>query len=310
MTTVAAGSQARTPGSNSSQQDAIIGNCSDAEWSPDARYLELLKKALSFSLWPEPPVPLDRYNYIRRPLVLRSFSLPPAASSGHSSCSWSGTKPISERERTDGMFWPGYADTMIGQKRLDNLQFCVESALSADVPGDLIETGVWRGGAGIFMRGILAAHGDRHRRVFVADSFCGLPKPDAQHYPADRDDEFYLHKPVLGVSRAEVENNFRRYDLLDDRVVFLEGWFKDTLPVAPIEKLSVMRLDGDLYESTMDALVNLYPKLSPGGFCVIDDYALQTCKKAVDDYRQQHHITAQLHEVDWSGRYWQKSSDE
>ena len=63
-----------------------------------------------------------------------------------------------------------------------------------------------------------------------------------------------------------VKANFEKYGLLDAQVVFLKGWFKDTLPAAPIGKLAVMRLDGDMYESTMDALKSLYPELSPGGY--------------------------------------------
>jgi O-methyltransferase len=104
----------------------------------------------------------------------------------------------------------------------------------------------------------------------------------------------------------EVQDNFRKFDLLDDQVVFLKGWFKDTLPGAPIEQLAVLRLDGDMYGSTMEALEVLYPKLSPGGFCVIDDYALPNCRKAIDDYRAQHGIRSPLIRIDWTGHFWRK----
>ncbi len=184
---------------------------------------------------------------------------------------------------------------------------CVESLLRAQVEGDLIETGVWRGGACIFMRAILAAYGITDRRVFVADSFCGLPPPDLQRYPHDRESSFHEHNTILGVSRAEVEANFGRFGLLDDQVVFLEGWFKDTLPNAPIEKLALMRLDGDMYESTTQALESLYPKLSIGGFCIIDDYAIDACKRAVDDYRSQMRSEEPITTIDWTGVYWQKA---
>ncbi len=105
----------------------------------------------------------------------------------------------------------------------------------------------------------------------------------------------------------QVQSNFRAYDLLDDQVVFLKGWFKDTLPTAPIEKLAILRLDGDMYESTMDGLNNLYDKLSPGGFCIVDDYGLPGCKLAIDDYRKEHGITDVMIQVDWTGWYWRKS---
>ena len=108
----------------------------------------------------------------------------------------------------------------------------------------------------------------------------------------------------LAVSLEQVQANFARYELLDDQVKFLKGWFRDTLPDSPVEALAVMRLDGDLYESTMDALVHLYPKLSPGGFVIVDDYGLTTCRAAVDDYRERHEIKEPLVEIDWTGAYW------
>ena len=205
----------------------------------------------------------------------------------------------------EGKIWPQYADTMIGLKRLDNLQYCVQTVIKENIEGDLIETGVWRGGACIFMRGILAAYGQENRKVYVADSFKGLPKPDPGKYPADKLDKLY-QIDYLAVSKAEVENNFKKYGLLDEQVVFLKGWFKDTLPQAEIKKLAVLRLDGDMYESTMDALSNLYPKLSLGGFCIIDDYALAGCRAAVDDFRASEGISEPMHASDWTGVHWRK----
>lgn len=198
------------------------------------------------------------------------------------------------------------AETMIGFARLDNLQHCVTDVIERNVPGDLIETGVWRGGATIFMRGILKAYGDTGRTVWVADSFQGLPKPDAKNYPSDRDDPHW-HVSALAVPVEEVRANFEKYGLLDDQVRFLPGWFKDTLPSAPIDRLAVLRLDGDMYESTIVALDALYPKLSAGGYLIVDDYgAVEACQQAVDDYRAQHGIEDAMHKIDWTGYYWQK----
>ena len=210
--------------------------------------------------------------------------------------------------RAEGRDWPPFAETMIGRRRLDNLVDCVTRALRDDVPGDLIETGVWRGGSTILMRGVLAAWSDRERRVWVADSFQGVPVPDAKRYPADR--EVRLDGiSTLEVSLEAVQANFARYGLLDDQVVFLPGWFKDTLATAPIEALSVMRLDGDLYESTMDALVALYPKLSVGGFVIVDDYGgIDACRAAVTDYRNSEGIDEPIRAIDWTGIYWRRES--
>ncbi len=211
-----------------------------------------------------------------------------------------------ESELENGLVWPNYGDTMIGRKRMDNLQYCVETVIQKDVPGDLIETGVWRGGACIFMRAILAAYGVTDRTVFVADSFEGLPPPDPS-YPVDAGDPHH-ERSQLEIGLETVKQNFSRYGLLDDQVVFLKGWFSDTLPTAPIDEIAVLRLDGDMYGSTMDGLNSLYPKLSIGGFLIIDDYNLKTCRAAISDYREAHGITAEITDIDGSGAYWQKAS--
>ena len=208
--------------------------------------------------------------------------------------------------RRKGDTWPSHAQSMIGEMRLENLQFCVEDVLKRGVPGDLIETGVWRGGAVIFMRAILKAHGITDRKVWVADSFQGLPKPNTKKYEADAGDLLYLI-PELAVSIEQVKANFAAYGLLDDQVQFLKGWFKDTLPTAPISKLAVARLDGDLYESTMDSLTNLYPRLSVGGYLIIDDYILHFCKKAVHDYREKNDIEDPICKIDDQGIFWMKT---
>jgi hypothetical protein len=206
------------------------------------------------------------------------------------------------------------ADTMIGWPRLDNLQQCVVTALRDGVPGDLLETGVWRGGSCIFMRAVLRAYGVTDRKVWVADSFQGFPRPDLERYPADRffateNSRAYfenLDYPIA-ISLDEVKSRFRRYGLLDDQVEFLPGFFSDTLPTAPVGKLAVLRLDGDFYQSTYEALDALYPRLSPGGFCIVDDYWLPCCKDAVTDYRAANGVSEQLQRIDWTGAFWRKS---
>jgi O-methyltransferase len=206
--------------------------------------------------------------------------------------------------RGEGRDWPPTAETMIGTARLANVLECCITAVADGVSGDFAETGVWRGGTTILMRAVLAALGDPDRLVWVADSFQGLPVPDPERYPADAGID-WSDVGVLQVDADAVRANFARYGLLDDRVRFLEGWFRDTLPNAPVDRLAVLRLDGDLYESTMDALVALEPKVSPGGFVIVDDYGgWEPCRAAVDDYRSERGITAPLHAVDWTGVWW------
>ena len=204
-----------------------------------------------------------------------------------------------------GYVRPLSGETMVGRARLDNLQGCIERVVEEGVPGDFIETGVWRGGASIFMRGVLRALDVTDRRVWVADSFRGLPAPSADRFPADAGDEHH-RVPELSVPVDAVRENFRRYGLLDDQVVFLEGWFRDTLPALTEERWAIIRLDGDMYESTMDALESLYPRLSTGGFVIVDDGALPACRAAVDDFRARHAITEPLREIDWTGLFWQR----
>ena len=207
--------------------------------------------------------------------------------------------------RQEGLDRPRTAETMIGLRRLDNIQYCIETAVAQGVPGDLIECGVWRGGAAIFMRAVLAALGDTERIVWVADSFQGLPKPNPNN-EADRGDKHWT-QTGLAVSVEEVKRNFSRYGLLDQQVRFLPGWFSDTLSGAPIERLAVLRADGDMYGSTMDVLNALYPKVVVGGFVIIDDYgAVPGCKAAVDDYRSEHGITEPIERIDWTGVFWQR----
>jgi O-methyltransferase len=209
--------------------------------------------------------------------------------------------------REEGADWPPRAHTMVGRKRLDNLHRCIDTVLREEIPGDLIETGVWRGGCAIFMRAALAAFGDADRCVWVADSFRGLPRPDAK-WPVDSGNR--LHRiEFLAIPRTEVERNFQSYGLHDDRVRFLEGWFEETLPTAPIEQLAVLRLDGDMYGSTMSVLQTLYDRVSPGGFIIVDDFALPPCRAAVTDFRAARGIETPIEAIDWTGAWWRKSPD-
>ena len=212
-----------------------------------------------------------------------------------------------DRSRRElGLDWPSDGETMIGMKRLDNLDACIQSVVHDGVPGDLIETGVWRGGACIFMRAALEAYGDAERRVWVADSFQGLPQPDPSRV-TDVADALW-RSPELAISLEQVRSNFDRYGMVDERVRFLPGWFADTLPNAPVEKLDILRLDGDMYDSTMVALESLYPKLSIGGYVILDDYlVVRGCKAATDDFRARYEISDEMRDIDGSGTFWRRT---
>jgi O-methyltransferase len=266
-----------------------------AETDRDTRsaYLDLLRRDLT-RYGRDELVPVRWWRVGRRILKIRNYMLVRE-------------RPFDQRKRDMGLDWPADAETMIGMQRLTSLQHCVETVLADDIPGDLVECGVWRGGASILMRAVLAAYADETRCVWLADSFAGVPPPDAANYKADKGIRLDRAAGVLAVPESEVRANFQRYGLLDGRVRFLPGWFKDTLHDAPIDRIAVLRLDGDLYESTIQSLDALYPRLSPGGFCVIDDYhALEACRQAVADYRAKHGVSAEIVEIDGTGVFWRK----
>jgi hypothetical protein len=278
---------------------------------PKDLYLDLMKRCLIYYMWDETSIPveytLDRYGagYVERP-AYKQWALKKISDFfSKKSMRLVQIVPFNLEARLNGIDWPIQAHTMIGLKRLDNLQDCIVDVIENKVPGDLIETGVWRGGATMFMRAVLKAYNVTDKTVWVADSFAGLPPPDPR-YPADKDDDHYKFDH-LSVSLEQVKENFSRYGLLDDQVKFLKGWFKDTLPTAPINKLSILRLDGDMYESTMDALSNLYPKLSVGGYVIVDDYCIKNCAEAVHDFRKSNNINDEMIEIDSSSVYWKRT---
>lgn len=202
----------------------------------------------------------------------------------------------------------GFNHSMIGRKRMDSLHECLDLVRGEGIPGHLVECGVWRGGSCIFMAGYLRAHGMVGKNVYVVDSFDGLPKPSLpQDATLDLSNERY---PELAVSLETVKENFSVYELLDDNIVFLKGWFKDTLPSAPMDRIALLRMDGDLYESTMDILVNLYDKVVPGGVVIVDDFnAIPACRQAVLDFLAGRDIPVpEMQVIDWTGVWFRKTA--
>jgi O-methyltransferase len=263
-------------------------------------YLDLMKRTLTYLVYgQEQFAPIKRpENFLKAKVhdALRHRDIVPMRALA-----------INREARINGRDCPPIAYTMIGIKRLENLQQCATDIIRDNIPGDFIEAGTWRGGAAIFLRAILKIYGIENRSVYVADSFEGLPPANPGRYPADVHLDFSGLN--LAVSLDQVKLNFSRFDLLDDQVQFVKGWFKDTLPGLKDRTWSLIRLDGDLYESTIDSLRHLYPNLSPGGYIVIDDYGgISSCREAVHDFRDMNQIKEQIHEVDWTGAYWQKQA--
>jgi O-methyltransferase len=210
--------------------------------------------------------------------------------------------------RVRGADWPFSGLSMIGLPRLDDLESCVESVVADGVDGDLIEAGAWRGGASILMRATLDSLGEDGRTVWVADSFQGLPPPNAEAFPQDRELDL-SHVDFLAVPLEEVQGYFARFGC-ERGVEFVPGFFHETLPALRGHRWSVVRLDGDTYESTWLALEALYPSLSSGGYVIIDDYQLiEECREAVEEFRRRHGITEPIEEIDWNGVRWRRATE-
>jgi hypothetical protein len=210
--------------------------------------------------------------------------------------------------REYGWDWPSKAFTMIGAKRMVNFRCLIENVIAHQVQGDIVETGVWRGGACIFARAVLKAYHIMDRKIILCDSFRGLPAPDASKYPEDASSNFHEFSE-LAVSLEQVKENFRRFSLLDDQVVFVEGLFRDTMPRLNLDAISVLRLDGDMYESTIDPLHFLYDRISVGGWVIIDDYEIiPACKAAVHAFLAERALEPELIPIDGVGCYFRKEA--
>jgi hypothetical protein len=277
------------------------------------RYLQLLKKALVNLIYPEhelrlryleavrsrdaEPAPADRLGVQR---ALRDLRYADAASFAELVASKQDGQNFRKAVTRD-------AHTMVGLRRLDNIEWCAAQIFAAGTEGDFLEAGVCQGGASIFMRGLQVAYAQEHRSMWVADSFEGLPAPRSE---VDAGLDFTEERmPWLAASLTSVQDNFRTYDLLSDQVRFVKGWFSESLAAATVGNIALLRVDADLYESTRDVLLALYDRVTPGGFIIVDDYhAFRACRTAVDEFRAGRGIADPLRRVDWTATYWQKSA--
>lgn len=298
------------------QVTAYVSMLVDQRWvevvacvAPDTagcqRYLYLLKRALVNLLYPEHELRM-RYlasapaavDYKERERMLRDIrQLQPEAYAALVQCKQMGGVLYGEPTRD--------AHTMIGLRRLNNLEYCARRIFADGIPGDFLEAGVCQGGAAIFLRALQVALGEESRSTWVADSFQGLPPPVL---PEDSGlDLTEARFPWLAMGEETVRNHFCRYGLLDDHVKFLPGWFSDTLRDSETGSLAILRIDADLYESTRDVLQALYERVPVGGFIIIDDYnVFAPCRQAVDEFRQQQGIDTPLLCIDWTGVFWRK----
>src|SRR5258708_1209370 len=273
----------------------------------DSAYLDLLKKCLTASVYDE-----SSWQTIDGPMRHETGLLPLLKRSVISALKRRGLRIVRAKKfdadaRMQGLDWPLFGLTMVGMKRLNNLQSCIEDVLANNIPGCFVGTGVWRGGSSIFAKAVFKENGANDRTIWCCDSFEGMPSPSSTDLSIESVTDF-SDRAYLVATEAQVASNFHKFGLLDDNVRFLKGWFCDTLPTAPIGEIAILRMDGDLYESTMDALKNLYPKISNGGYVIVDDYkSWKGCRTAVDEFREKNCISDKIIDIDPHAVYWKRS---
>lgn len=274
----------------------------------DSAYLELLKKSLAASLYDE-----SSWQVVDGPMPGVTGIMAVLKRKFVSALKRRGLLVIRVKKyqaelREQGLDWPLFGLTMVGLRRLNNIQYCLEDVIARKVQGDFVETGVWRGGSSILAKAVFRHHGANDRIVWCCDSFEGMPTPTSSDLSIDSNADF-SDRDYLVATDVQVANNFRKFGLLDDNVRFLKGWFSETLPTAPIGDIAVLRMDGDLYESTMDALKHLYHKVSAGGYVIVDDYkSWKGCRTAVDEFRRNNAITDSIIDIDPHAVYWRRTS--
>lgn len=217
-------------------------------------------------------------------------------------------------------------NTMINFKRLSNILESIDYVEKNKIPGDYVECGVWRGGSvalsAIYMD-LICVTG---RSLHLFDAFGDICEPD-HNIDGDRairevggienaqgrlQDSGLYKNMGLGISHVdEVKKLFKNIDFKGGSVNFHEGWFQETAPLAKlsIKEISILRLDGDWYESTKVCLDNLYSLVSKGGIIIVDDYdAYDGCKKAVDEFLHFHNINVIMNRIDTEAIFWIKDS--
>lgn len=218
--------------------------------------------------------------------------------------------PFDARLRRQGLDWPLHGLTMVGRTRLENIERLLLDVIDAQVPGDFVECGVWRGGSSLFARGVLRALNVHDRTVHLVDSFEGLPKASQ---PKDRD--VWSKMDFLKVPLEEVQEPFRQLGLLDDGVAFHKGFFQQSLPplrkqlLAEKKSIAVLRMDGDMFESTMDILYNLYDLVPVGGCIIIDDFSIAEAREAVATFLKHHGLTVDYVPIDETASYFCKEQE-
>ncbi len=201
--------------------------------------------------------------------------------------------------------------TMTSKERVFALIQAVKYISHHQIPGDIVECGVWKGGSMMAIAKTLLAEQDRTRDLYLFDTFSGMSEPSEEdrdfsgqeaakllENDSREDGWIWCNAPIEGVQNVMSKTG---YDL--NKIHYIQGKVEDTLPAHAPGKIALLRLDTDWYESTRHELIHLFPRLSMNGVIIIDDYGYwEGAKKAVDEYFQEHNIKILLNRIDETGR--------
>ena len=187
----------------------------------------------------------------------------------------------------------------------------IEYIVKHQIPGDIVECGVWRGGAMLLAALALIHFGDTSRKIYLYDTFAGMPRPGEHDCRWDGVSalptwESYAAKGKtmgFGGTVEMVRHVLRTSHYPEENLVFVEGMVEDTIPATKPERISLLRLDTDFYDSTLHELTHLYPDLVSGGVLIIDDYGyFQGSRLATDKYIADHNLKILLNRINHTVR--------
>ena len=201
--------------------------------------------------------------------------------------------------------------TLTTPERIFALCNAVEYITRHKVPGDIVECGVWKGGSMMAIAHVLK-NLQAHRRLYAFDTFTGMPQPterDKDLTGTSAAEQMVIEHQKIAPAWAykpsfeEVQTNLRSTGYREELMVLVKGMVEDTVPMLAPERIALLRLDTDWYESTYHELVHLYPRLSVGGVLIIDDYGhWRGAREATDRYMAENQIRLLLNRIDYTGR--------
>ncbi|XWV24486.1 macrocin o-methyltransferase [Tupanvirus deep ocean] len=193
--------------------------------------------------------------------------------------------------------------SMCDTNKINQTKYLLENIIKNGIAGAIVETGVWKGGMGMWMKCIIKYHNDS-RDIWLFDTFSYFPN---SQYPTDAGIHNITNILFENMPTPEdVKYNFKKMGLLDDKIHIVPGKFNNTLPFVDPGEIAILRLDSDYYDSTLYVLELYYWKITSGGCVIVDDYnnIHVGCKKAIDDFRSKYNITNPIYDVHNESIYW------